>query len=133
LIEGFVKQLLKKPPINIVTNPLGKKNLTIPLLPTIFCFPKFRHMHLFQFYKKTNKQTLTHVHSVNVINKPRTSTCLAMYWPNSNHFVTKVNLHTIVNRLLDSQSQMQTTTLNMAPPVEISQNQTTPFTITCNL
>jgi hypothetical protein len=33
---------------------------------------------------------------------------LAMYWPNSNRiFVTKVDLHTIVNRLLkDSQLQM---------------------------
>jgi hypothetical protein len=37
----------------------------------------------------------------NVIKEPRTFVGLAMYWPNSNQiFVTKVDFHTIVNRLL---------------------------------
>jgi hypothetical protein len=50
----------------------------------------------------------------NVINKLGASTGFAMYWPNSNQiFVTKVDLHTVVSKLLkDSRSQMQTT-LNM--------------------
>jgi hypothetical protein len=39
--KRFVKQLLEKPPIDIATNHPEKKNLGIPLMPTIFCFPKF--------------------------------------------------------------------------------------------
>jgi len=51
-----------------------------------------------------------------VIKEPRTYTCPTMYCQNSNQIlVTKVNLHTVVNRLLkDSRSQMQATILNMA-------------------
>jgi hypothetical protein len=55
LAEGFVKQLLEKPHVNIAADPLKKKNLCIPLVPTIFCFPKFWHTHVFQFNKETNK------------------------------------------------------------------------------
>jgi hypothetical protein len=37
----------------------------------------------------------------NVVKEPRTSTSLAMHWPHQNqNFVTKVDLHTVVSRLL---------------------------------
>jgi hypothetical protein len=53
---------------------------------------------------------------INVIEKPGTFDGLAMYYPNSNWiFVTKVDLHMVVNRLLkDSWLEMQAMTLNMA-------------------
>jgi hypothetical protein len=57
LTKGFEKQLLEKPLDDIAADLLEKKNLGILIVPTISCFPKFWHTHLFQFYKETNKQT----------------------------------------------------------------------------
>jgi len=41
LVERFVKQLLEKPLVDITTDILEKKILSIPLMPIIYCFPKF--------------------------------------------------------------------------------------------
>jgi hypothetical protein len=74
---------MDKPRVDIIANLLEKKNLGIPLMPTISCFPKFWHTHLFQIYKEKKKNMNAKTFS-NAINKLGTSACFAMYYPNFN-------------------------------------------------